>query len=225
MNLQGDLKSNFNTDGRTDGLRTNLRNFVNLKAVDAGAHTAEGFVSPGDVIAAGELWPTGERHPVLRTGERATIPVHVRAAVWYRDNGQCSDCSPTCPSGDILHLDHIVPWSAGGTDATDNLRLLCERHNLERSNYVDFARPKRPATWWCVRCYDRVGFAWEYVNGLPLCPTHRPETHCRVTRRYLQVLHEAGELPTWHERGPITNASVVAYCAHCNLPGLTDQPL
>lgn len=213
------------TDGRTDERRIASPLDVSLKAVDAGAHI-EGFTSPAEVIGMEQLWPSGDRHPVLRTGDRDPIPSHVRAAVFYRDRGQCAMCLPDWPQSEIMHLDHITPWSAGGADTTANLRLLCERHNLERSNYVDYARTLLPATWWCLRCYDRDGFDWEYHNGLPDCPRHRRSPqYCRVVKRYMQVLAETGALPTWHQREPITDATGIAYCAHCGTPGLTDRPL
>jgi hypothetical protein len=35
-----------------------------------------------------------------------------------------------------FEIDHIVPWSAGGSDDPTNLRLLCRECNQERSNFV-----------------------------------------------------------------------------------------
>ncbi|GAB2970155.1 hypothetical protein GCM10027076_03520 [Nocardioides montaniterrae] len=231
MNLQGDLKSNFNTDGRTDGLRTNLRPDVNHEVVDAGAHTAnESWISVGEVLAAGLPTVAGDRHPVIRTGERAEIPGYVRLAIWLRDGGRCKLCGDVEPHDGMLHLDHITPWSAGGPDTSDNLRLLCERHNIERSNYIDHARPARPATWWCINCYSRDGYGWEYDAHTVRCPIHGHHG-CRVTAQYRrQVLAAAQtgtEIINWHEREPmlLANATTLAYCAHCNAPGMTDQPL
>lgn len=168
----------------------------------------------------------GERWPVVRSGERDPIEPHVRAAVWYRDGGRCAECIPEWPRSDVLHLDHIIPWSAGGPDATDNLRMLCESHNQERSNYVDFARPKRPATWWCLNCYSLDEHRWSYDGPRVACPRHgrnrTPETaRCRVARAYAKAWKATGEVPTWHQRPPLTGGELVAYCAHCNAPGVT----
>jgi hypothetical protein len=52
---------------------------------------------------------------------RAHISKTVRAAVYARDGHRCLDCGAT----DRLSLDHIIPWSAGGSDKPDNLRTLC----------------------------------------------------------------------------------------------------
>jgi len=35
---------------------------------------------------------------------------------------------------DELHFDHIIPHAKGGTSVTaENVRLLCARHNLQKS--------------------------------------------------------------------------------------------
>ena len=126
-----------------------------------------------------------------------------------------------------LHLDHIVPWSAGGPDTSENLRLLCEPHNLDRSNFVDHAGPKQGATWWCHRCYDVDGPQWLYFEGgLVECPRHRwrrtkDGALCRVERAYERA-RAAGVGPEWwHRREPLVTFNKTAYCAHCNEPGLT----
>jgi 5-methylcytosine-specific restriction endonuclease McrA len=36
-----------------------------------------------------------------------------------------------------LHLDHYIPFSKGGSSLTAaNVRLLCAKHNLERSDKI-----------------------------------------------------------------------------------------
>ena len=223
-----DVGSNERTNERT--LRSGVVTVSNQDtAVDAHPRTndLDGVVAVGQVIQAGELWRTTTRHPRSRIGERAEIPKHVRAAVWYRDRGKCDECNPEHPSGDVLHLDHIKPWSAGGPDTTDNLRLLCERHNLERSNYVDYARPKRPATWWCANCYALDVHVWDYLGaGYVECPTHgwnptHTKVRCRVARRFAAAYLAGEPEPTWHQRPLLTSFDQIAYCAHCDAPGMT----
>lgn len=53
----------------------------------------------------------------------------IRQRVRQRDGGFCRYCggSVTIKGGDVNHL---VPRRLGGTDAMDNLALLCERHRL-----------------------------------------------------------------------------------------------
>lgn len=61
---------------------------------------------------------------------RRIIPTNIKLEVWTRDQGQCVECG----SEDNLHFDHILPFSKGGTSiTTDNIQLLCMRHNLKKS--------------------------------------------------------------------------------------------
>lgn len=61
------------------------------------------------------------------------IPSHVKVEVWKRDGGKCVECG----SRDNLHFDHDVPFSRGGTSLTArNVRLLCARHNLAKSDKI-----------------------------------------------------------------------------------------
>lgn len=62
------------------------------------------------------------------------IPSKVKFEVFRRDNGQCVQCG----SKDNLHYDHDLPYSRGGTSLlAENIRLLCARHNLEKSNKIE----------------------------------------------------------------------------------------
>ena len=61
------------------------------------------------------------------------IPTHVKVEVWARDKGQCVKCG----SKENLHFDHDLPFSKGGTSLTaDNVRILCIKHNLEKSGKI-----------------------------------------------------------------------------------------
>lgn len=61
------------------------------------------------------------------------IPTSVKLEVWKRDKGQCVQCG----SKDNLHFDHILPYSKGGTSLkTENIQLLCARHNLQKSDNI-----------------------------------------------------------------------------------------
>ena len=57
----------------------------------------------------------------------------VRHRVWIRDQGKCTYICPKtkrrCSSDHLLQIDHIKPFSLGGTHEVDNLRLLCANHN------------------------------------------------------------------------------------------------
>jgi hypothetical protein len=62
------------------------------------------------------------------------IPSDVKRSVWARDKGRCVICGAT----DELHFDHDLPYSLGGTSVTsDNVRILCARHNLQKSDKIE----------------------------------------------------------------------------------------
>ena len=61
------------------------------------------------------------------------IPSAVKLEVWQRDRGRCVICG----ENDNLHFDHDLPYSKGGTSLTaKNIRLLCARHNLSKSDKI-----------------------------------------------------------------------------------------
>lgn len=119
-----------------------------------------------------------DRWPVVRTGDRGVMSLLVRSSVIRRDMDCCVECGldmarDTRRQG-YIEIDHIVPWSAGGPDDSDNLRVLCRSCNQHRSNLIDIAhlRAYRPTTWWCFDCWsinqhdDRHEIDWR--NGINL---------------------------------------------------------
>lgn len=77
-----------------------------------------------ELIDNGELF--GEQH------KRPHIPKEVADAVYRRDGGKCVYCGAT----ENLHLDHIIPFSRGGATNIENLQLLCQKCNLQKSNKI-----------------------------------------------------------------------------------------
>ena len=75
-------------------------------------------------------WQRGRPVPDEKQG-RPKIPYRVRRAVFERDGDTCQICYGVVPDGDA-HLDHIVPWSQGGPDTIDNLRVTHSRCNIKR---------------------------------------------------------------------------------------------
>jgi hypothetical protein len=84
------------------------------------------------------LRPTTTPDVTTREDERELsisrqIPTAVKVAVWKRDQGRCVTCGAT----DNLHFDHDVPFSKGGSSITEaNVKLLCARHNLAKSDKI-----------------------------------------------------------------------------------------
>lgn len=62
------------------------------------------------------------------------IPTHVKVEVYKRDGGKCV----LCGDNKNLHYDHDLPFSKGGTSLTkENIRLLCMKHNLQKSGKIE----------------------------------------------------------------------------------------
>jgi 5-methylcytosine-specific restriction endonuclease McrA len=62
---------------------------------------------------------------------RPAMPAYLRHKVLQRDHIRCTDCGAT--KDEIsLHIDHILPWSKGGTHDFRNLQTLCRTCNLAK---------------------------------------------------------------------------------------------
>jgi len=62
------------------------------------------------------------------------IPSEIKREVWKRDEGKCVICG----DNKNLHFDHDLPFSRGGTSlSTKNVRLLCMKHNLQKSDKIE----------------------------------------------------------------------------------------
>lgn len=60
---------------------------------------------------------------------RRTLTAKRKAAIKRRDGYRCQRCGAAPP---ILHVDHKIPLSKGGTDTDDNLETLCGPCNLRK---------------------------------------------------------------------------------------------
>ena len=69
--------------------------------------------------------------------ERSLMTQTLRYEILKRDNFRCQICGSTAQDGVKLHIDHIVPVSKGGHTTADNLRVLCDRCNLGKSNKLE----------------------------------------------------------------------------------------
>lgn len=63
---------------------------------------------------------------------RVRINDSTRLLVYRRDGYRCRNCG----SAEDLQLDHIYPWSMGGTDELDNLQTLCGPCNQAKAAKV-----------------------------------------------------------------------------------------
>ena len=86
------------------------------------------------VRGAEMIGPGGIRRSAERdSGKRSRhIPLAVRDEVYVRDGGRCTFIGTNgrrCEETKHLQVDHIVPFAKGGANSTENLRLLCFKHN------------------------------------------------------------------------------------------------
>jgi HNH endonuclease len=114
-----------------------------------------------------------ERWPLIRLGGRQKISRVVRRLVFERDGGCCLNCGMTLTIR-TAQLDHIVPWSAGGPDFSENLRILCEPCNADRSNFRtgldDHAARRPPVALCCIACVHLDDQGAEIADPLEVTP-------------------------------------------------------
>jgi hypothetical protein len=66
---------------------------------------------------------------------RVQLSPRLRDSVLMRDGFRCRHCGRNPQEDGIkLHVDHIEPWSKGGTNDLENLQALCEECNLGKSD-------------------------------------------------------------------------------------------
>lgn len=61
------------------------------------------------------------------------IPTEVKQAVFLRDGGVCV----LCGAGDDIQYDHDLPFSKGGSNTVENIRLLCASCNLRKRDRIE----------------------------------------------------------------------------------------
>ena len=73
----------------------------------------------------------------LPTKFRPAIKPRGGLCILDRDGFRCALCGKSSYEDlSRLHVDHIMPYSRGGRDCADNLITLCERCNLEKSDFL-----------------------------------------------------------------------------------------
>jgi len=90
------------------------------------------FGSWAKAVAAAGLLLFGQR-PSLRSKSaprKSRRSLGLRFRILQRDKFTCQYCGGTADRGYILHVDHKIPRSKGGTDSADNLVTACEPCNL-----------------------------------------------------------------------------------------------
>jgi hypothetical protein len=73
------------------------------------------------------------REEITPSKRRRYIPLSIRRHIWNRDGFRCTYVDVAtgrrCEGTLSLQIDHIKPFSRGGANELENLRLLCAAHN------------------------------------------------------------------------------------------------
>ena len=73
----------------------------------------------------------------LAAVERGKVSDSLRYDIMNRDNFTCVLCGASARQGARLHVDHIIPIAKGGKSIPSNLRTLCERCNVGKSDKIE----------------------------------------------------------------------------------------
>ena len=78
----------------------------------------------------------GVSERISARGTRRAIPIEIRRLIFARAQHRCEFVAGggnRCECRHQLQIDHIIPWSLGGSDHDSNLRVLCSTHNRYRT--------------------------------------------------------------------------------------------
>lgn len=97
--------------------------------------------------------------------KRASLSKRARFRIFERDGFTCQYCGKRPPEA-VLQLDHIHPFSEGGTDIEENLITACFECNAGKSNRVLGAiipRPDADAQFFCAQ--QEIAEARQYLEA------------------------------------------------------------
>lgn len=117
---------------------------------------AAGFFSRPDALKAfrdvlqhrtGRRWSQHDLEVIFErvktehtTHFREPIPYEEHLKLLWQVPWECVRCSRRPPEV-VLHVDHIVPASRGGSSTRQNLQFLCADHNLRKSSNREVSGP------------------------------------------------------------------------------------
>jgi len=70
----------------------------------------------------------------------------IRRVLWEQQDGKCAITDTEIPfsdvfNGDKVHIDHIIPWSKGGSTTMDNAQLVLAEANLQKAAKLEDELP------------------------------------------------------------------------------------
>ena len=87
-----------------------------------------------EIVKVGQLSPDQLVNANQLAAKKIRVMPAIRWTVFQRDDWKCVACGRSALENTILHVDHVVPRSIGGSDKLENFQTLCQACNLGKSN-------------------------------------------------------------------------------------------
>lgn len=129
----------------TVGLKAYVRRWGSWRAaLDAFVKRVNEEIPPATAVSRDEARAKTDPAPSLGAPAPRSISLGLRYRILSRDRFRCVICGAS-PAKDVrveLHIDHIIPWSRGGKNVQDNLRILCSKCNLGKGARMEESAPE-----------------------------------------------------------------------------------
>lgn len=127
---------------QNDGLPSDERMLARIGKLNAAQWAESGFIILDLLSAERDGFTAVQRATgqVPKKLQRPAIPVDVKRKVFQRDGYRCRYCGTYEAS---FEVDHMLPWSRGGTHALENLTIACAPCNRSKGALTaeEFAGP------------------------------------------------------------------------------------
>jgi 5-methylcytosine-specific restriction endonuclease McrA len=99
-----------------------------------------GASAPNAEVASKRFSPQSSAYRTHTDSGRRWLHSHERQAIWKESGKSCYHCGKKLASSSpkSMHVDHLIPYSLGGTCDDSNLVASCPRCNLQKGNRLDF---------------------------------------------------------------------------------------
>ncbi len=77
---------------------------------------------------------------ITRTVRRPTFSTSFRLSLFLKRKGTCAACTQKIEAGKAWNIDHILPLALGGTNAPENLQILCRPCHRSKTTHSDIPR-------------------------------------------------------------------------------------